>query len=76
VNVKRCSKPLYSIKRTFCSVECCKASFRKDIPSKDILEKALNDFTSMVKVGKYFNVSDNAVRKWCNLYSLEAKAKG
>lgn len=37
---------------------------------KDLLRK-----TSFVQIGKQFNVSDNAVRKWCDKYNLPRKSQ-
>jgi hypothetical protein len=38
-------------------------------PSIEELTKLINT-TSMVKIGKMFGVSDNAVRKWCKKYEI------
>lgn len=47
----------------YCSVECRKKAKRSHLPEmKDVLKLLLsNNFT---QVGKMYNVSDNAVRKW------------
>ena len=41
-------------------------------PSKEELEQLINT-TPMTAIGKMFNVSDNAVRKWAKYYSIELK---
>jgi len=38
-------------------------------PSKEKLVELINS-TSMVKIGKLFEVSDNAVRRWCKSYQI------
>ena len=43
-------------------------------PSKDELFKLLQ-INSFVEIGKLFNVSDNAVRKWCKYYGLPFRKK-
>ena len=46
----------------------------KNIPPKeDLIELLLT--TPMTKIGEYFGVSDNAVRKWCKKYNLPFKKK-
>lgn len=50
---------------------CLSISNRKVIrPSKEDLEKLINDKTPWVKMGKMFGVTDNSVRKWCKFYSI------
>ena len=43
-------------------------------PSKEELRQLLIKH-SFVEVGKLFNVSDNAIRKWCKNYNMSAKTK-
>ena len=38
--------------------------------SRDKAIKYQKEYNSFVKVGAYFGVTDNAVRKWCKLYKL------
>jgi len=67
-----CHKKVYGTK--FCSVECAAIGSRKvmDRPSKEILEKEINEH-SMVYLGKKYGVSDNAVRKWAKQYEIIPK---
>lgn len=46
----------------------------KNIPTKDELRKHLLD-KSMCAIGRIYDVSDNAVRKWCKKYNLPFKRK-
>ena len=50
-------------------IDCYRATKRKDIPSREDLEKLIYT-TSFVQIGKMFGKSDNAVRKWCKSYGL------
>ena len=61
-------------KQEYCSQECYhnKNDNRPDIIS---LLKAFKEYNSFVKVGIYFGVTDNAVRKWCKLYKLPIHSK-
>ena len=61
-------------KQEYCSQECYhnKNDNRPDIIS---LLKAFKEYNSFVKVGTYFGVTDNAVRKWCKLYKLPTHSK-
>lgn len=55
----------------YCNSECSYMSNRKvDRPSKSQLKKLLDSKLPWVKIGKMFNVSDNAVRKWAKQYEL------
>lgn len=41
----------------------------KHIPTRDILKELIRNNT-FTKIGEMFNVSDNAVKKWCDRYHL------
>lgn len=41
-------------------------------PEKEELKKLIKT-TSILQIAKKFNVSDNAIRRWCNSYSLKLK---
>lgn len=55
-------------------IDCNRKEISKHIPTKENLIEYICTY-SMVKVGKIFNVSDNAVRKWCKKYGLPYKKK-
>lgn len=59
----------------FCSVECYHSYISKDRPSLTELINSFNQLHSFVQVGKFYGVSDNAVRKWCKLYKIPFKTK-
>lgn len=46
----------------------------KNIPQKEQLIQDLLKYP-MIQIGKKYNVSDNAVRKWCKKYDLPYKQK-
>lgn len=64
-----CNNEIFS-KRKTCNDSCFKNHRNKNIPSLEILKDAFIEYKNLVKVGKHFNVSDNAVRKWCLKYNL------
>ncbi len=57
--------------RKFCSDKCSQLSQRKvkSRPTKDELKKLINENT-WTDLGRMFNVSDNAVRKWARNFNL------
>lgn len=59
-------------KATYC--EKCSAVHRRkvDRPSKEILKQLIRS-TPFSQIGKQYGVSDNAVRKWCDIYQLPRK---
>lgn len=65
---------------SFCSVEC-RDTYNKNSPkkeyqnnkvSKDTLNMLIHQYP-FTSIGKMFNVTDNAVRKWCKNYGLPYK---
>ena len=59
----------------YCSQECSHISQRKsNRPSKEELFKLIKTIP-FVQIGNMFNVSDNAIRKWCKAYGLPYKQK-
>ncbi len=58
------------IKQKFCSGKCAKMSMRRvNRPNKNNLAKMI-DKMSWCAIGRKYNVSDNAVRKWARAYGL------
>ena len=55
-------------------MDCYNKSRTKNIPTKDELFALLSN-NSFLAVGKMFNVSDNAVRKWCDNYNIPRYSK-
>lgn len=72
---KNCNKEFNSRAKKFCSNKCVgeHKSTNSDIPT---LEQLLIDFSEIktfVAVGKKYDVSDNAVRKWFKKYGIDPK---
>ena len=65
-----CGKPIsYGAVRCH---HCSSINIVKDIsrrPEKDILKEQIRNLP-FTKIGEIYNVSDNAVRKWCDFYKL------
>ena len=61
------------ISQKFCSHDCYHNDGAINRPDIITLIKKFKELKSFVQVGKYFNVSDNAVRKWCKLYKIPIK---
>lgn len=56
-------------------VECSRLASRKvERPSKEELKNLIKT-TSFIQIGKFYGVSDNAVRKWCKGYGLPSKSR-
>lgn len=54
----------------YCSQECFKITQRKtERPSKEELFELIQRM-SFVQIGEMYDVSDNAIRKWCKFYDL------
>ena len=71
-----CGKPLSKQSKNARRCMECYAKYQRKVkerPTKEELYELLCNF-SFVTVGKMYNVSDNAVRKWCRSYHLSDKA--
>ena len=71
---KKCSRPLSTKDAEYC--QTCIHEFQRkcEWPSRDELKKLIRS-TPFLQIGKKYNVSDNAVRKWCLNYGLPSKKK-
>lgn len=65
-----CEKEFTGRNKIFCSNNCRIEYSKRGEPSITELVDAFKKYGNYTKVGKYFNVSDNAVRKWCKFYGL------
>lgn len=70
-----CGAPIYINNRKYCSVECYRIKSKGCRPDVFELIEIFKKYKSFVKVAKYYNVSDNAVRKWCQFYGILNKIK-
>lgn len=67
----KCGKELNRRQTNFCSNECS-TSFYSKKPDKETLINILEDNNyNLTKTGKIFDVSANAVKKWCKSYCIE-----
>ena len=69
-----CGKELLVKSNKYCSQKCAHIAVSKRPSMSDLLE-AFKKYKSYVQVGKYFNVSDNGVRKWVKSYGIENMIK-
>ncbi len=64
-----CKKEKISTQK-FCSQECVHVQQRKvERPSKEVLQQLINE-NNYSKIGRMYNVSHNAVRKWAKTYEI------
>lgn len=72
---KICGITLQKHQDIFCSRECLNEdkSINK-IDEKKLLELMKSDM-SMLEIAKIYNVSDNAIRKWCKKYKIPCSLK-
>lgn len=64
-----------SRKNKYCSQECAHKANGSKRPDVFELLNAFKEYKSFLQVGRHYGVSDNAVRKWCNLYGILDKVK-
>ena len=65
-------------KKKFCSHNCMYKWNARNIPTKEQLEQSFKDKHSFLQVGKYYHVSDNTIRKWCdklNVTKIKTKSR-
>ncbi|KKN20513.1 hypothetical protein LCGC14_0934900 [marine sediment metagenome] len=70
-----CSKKFipWNQKQKYCSYKCSSFSIRRvERPTKEELIELIEK-NPMTKVGKMFDVSDNAIRKWARKYEINIK---
>lgn len=72
-----CGKELIGRARRnkYCSQECAHKANGSRRPDVLTLIEDFKELKSFVQVGNKYGVSDNAVRKWCNLYGILDKVK-
>jgi predicted nucleic acid-binding Zn ribbon protein/Zn finger protein HypA/HybF involved in hydrogenase expression len=66
---KECGKETSN--ETFCSNECRNIFMNKNIPTKEQLLEDFKILKSNIQVGKKYNVTDNAVKKWLIKYNIK-----
>lgn len=71
---KCCGEAVPKNNKTELCQKCYSREKSQHLPDKDTLYKLLLT-NSFLAVGRMFNVSDNAVRKWCDKYSIPRDSK-
>jgi Zn finger protein HypA/HybF involved in hydrogenase expression len=67
---KNCGKELTNKQKIYCSQECEHEAVSKRPPVLELIDKIKEFNNNMSAIGRYYGVSDNAIRKWCRLYKL------
>ena len=72
IKCEKCGKEISSNAKlcTTCFHNKLNEKFSLTRPSKDELIESFKELKSFKEVGRKYNVSDNAVRKWCKKYDL------
>lgn len=65
-----CGKTLQDKQNKYCSLQCARGAISK-CPSKEVLLQDLKELKSLSKVGRKYNVSGNAVKKWMHSYNIQ-----
>lgn len=70
----KCNNTTHSSKNEYCSIVCANNATRKvkDMPSENELLRLLK-YNSYSEIGRMYDVSDNAVRKWIKKYGHDPK---
>lgn len=70
-----CGVELYEKSKTGYCQECYHIFSRKAVrPTRDELKKLIRN-VSFVEIGRQYNVTDGAIKKWCDGYNLPRKKK-
>lgn len=70
---KNCGCPLSSDRYEICQICVHEKQKRYEWPIKEVLKEKIRN-KPFLQIGKEYNVSDNAVRKWCKSYGLPYRA--
>ena len=69
---QNCGRPLSTNKSGICQICVHEKQKRCEWPTREILKEKIRT-KPFLQIGKEYNVSDNAVRKWCKYYNLPFK---
>lgn len=67
---KYCGKELNSKQEFYCSAECAHNAISKRPPVLELIDKIKEFGNNISAVGRYYGVSDGAIRKWKKLYKI------
>ena len=65
-----CDTAFVGKSKKYCSSKCYRDHNSEHVPKVPEILDAFKTYKSFTKVGDHFNVSDNAVRKWCLKYGI------
>ena len=65
-----CGKELTNKQLHYCSEECAHNAVSNRPPVLELIEKLKEFNNNMSATGRFYGVSDSAVRKWCKLYKI------
>ena len=71
---KNCGRPLSSDRYEICQICVHEKQKRCEWPTREILKEKIRT-KPFLQICKEYNVSDNAIRKWCKNYNLPYRAK-
>lgn len=54
----------------YCSQECATKSYTKRIDKEELINALETNDYNLTKVGKIYNVTANAIKKWCKHYEI------
>lgn len=70
-----CDNTVRGKNKKYCSSKCYRDHNCEHLPKVPEILEAFKNHKSFTKVGEFFNVSDNAVKKWCLKYGIMAMIK-
>lgn len=70
---KNCGRPLSSDRCEICQICVHEKQKRCEWPTKEVLKGKIRN-KPFLQIAKEYNVSDNAIRKWCKSYGLPYRA--
>lgn len=65
-----CGKELSNSQTKYCSQECATKSYRKRVEKEEMINALEANDYNLTKVGKIYNVTANAIKKWCKHYEI------
>ena len=65
-----CGKELTNSQTKYCSHECATKTYTKRIDKEELIKVLEENNYNLTQVGKLYNVSANAIKKWCKHYNI------
>lgn len=69
----KCGKELNNKQINFCSYDCSRTFYSKKPQKDELMEHLITHKCNFTKISKYYNVSDNTIKKWCVSYDIPYK---